>query len=114
MSTWTWVLILGFGLIKLPIALMMLWLPFRTDESLAALAAGEEGDSTDEDEGGSKTLAGVPRRPSPHRPRPRPGWRGPRGPRRGPHGAPSPAAPARSRHTRTTRTLPKRATRIGA
>jgi hypothetical protein len=109
MSTWTWLLILGFGLIKLPIALAMLWLPFRTDESLA-LPGGEEGDSSEEDDGGSKTLAGAPRRPSPHRPRPRPGWR-PRGPRRGPHGAPSPAAPPRSRHTRT---LPKRVTRIGA
>ena|ERR1700679_1130044 len=108
MTTWTWLLILGFGLIKLPIALMMLWLPFRTDESLVALG-GEEGDSSEEDDGGSKTLPGAPRRPSPHRPRP--GWRGPRGPRRGPHGTPSPAAPARSRHTRT---LPKRATRIGA
>jgi hypothetical protein len=112
MSTWTWLLILGFGLIKLPIALFMLWLPFRADESLVALPGSEEDGSSDEDDGGSKTRPGFPRRPSPHRPRPRPGWRGPRGPRRGPHGEPSPAAPARSRRTRTL--LPKRATRIGA
>jgi hypothetical protein len=111
MTTWTWLLILGFGLIKLPIALAMLWLPFRSDESLVALPTGEEGDSSDEDDGGSKTLPDLPRRPSPHRPRPRPRWRGPRGPRRGPHGTPSPAAPARSRHARMR---PKRATRIGA
>jgi hypothetical protein len=112
MSTWTWLLILGFGLIKLPIALVMLWLPFRSDESLRPLADTEEGDSSGEDDGGSKTLPDAPRRPSPHRPRPRPGWRRPRGPRRGPqHGAPIPAAPARTRHTRA---LPKRATRIGA
>jgi hypothetical protein len=108
MSTWAWLLILGFGLIKLPIALVMLWLPFRSDE---AMRAPDESESSDEDDGGSKTLPGAPRRPSPHRPHPRPGRRGPRAPRRGPHGAPSPAAPARSRHTRP---LPKRATRIGA
>jgi hypothetical protein len=111
MSTWTWLLILGFGLVKLPIALVMLWLPFRSDESLRAVADGEDGETSGEDDGGSKTLPGAPRRPSPHRPRPRPHWGGPRRPRRGPsHGAPSPAAPARTRHTRA---LPKRGTRVG-
>ena len=65
MSTWTWVLILGFGLIKLPIALLMLWLPFRNDASLVPLPTPEENDSAGEDDGGSKTLPGAPRRPSP-------------------------------------------------
>ena len=110
MSTWAWLLILSFGLIKLPIALFMLWIPFRTDESLVALPESNENESSDEDDGGSKTLPGFPRRPSPHRPHPRPSRHGPRGPRRGPHGAPSPAAPARSRHKRTS---PQRVTRIG-
>jgi hypothetical protein len=109
MSTWTWVLILGFGLVKLPIALMMLWAPFRFDESAGPLAEVDEDGSSGEDDGGSKTLPGAPRRPSPNRPHPRTPLRGPRGPRRGPHGAPAPAPPARSRHT-----APKRATRVGA
>ena len=110
MSTWAWVLIVGFGLIKLPIGLLMLWLPYRYDESAVSFPApGEEG-SAGEDEGGSKTLPGAPRRPSPHRPGPRTPLGGRHGPRRGPHGAPAPPAPARSRHAPA---LPKRTTRIG-
>jgi hypothetical protein len=111
MSTWTWLLIVGFGLIKMPIALLMLWLPFRSDESVVSSAPAEPDDTSGEDEGGSKTLPGAPHDPRPHRPHPRPRLRGPSGPRRGPHGAPAPPSPARSRHARAT---PRRATRIGA
>ena len=107
MSTWAWVLILGFGLIKLPIALFMLWIPFRDDEALVVPAAGEDA-SSGEDDGGSKTLAGEPRRPGPHRPRPHQPFRRPQGPRRGPHGAPAPASPPRSRGAS------RRTTRVGA
>ena len=32
MQTWMWVLLLA-GLVKLPIAALMLWIPFRYDES---------------------------------------------------------------------------------
>jgi hypothetical protein len=110
MSTWTWLLILGFGLVKLPIALVMLWLPFRSDEAVRLLGPSDESGSSDEDDGGSKTLADSPHRPNPHRPPPRP-WRRPRGPRRGPHGTPGPSAPARLRHSRA---MPKRATHLGA
>ncbi len=104
-------LILGFGLIKLPIALLMLWVPFRRDESAVSHASPSEDESSGEDEGGSKTLPGNPRRPSPNRPHPRTPLRGPRGPRRGPHGTPAHPAPARSRRAGA---MPKRPTRIGA
>jgi hypothetical protein len=73
------VIVLLAALIKLPIAGLMLWLPFRNDE---AMRAPEPPDSPDED-GGSKTL---PRDPSL-----------PRSPRRGPHGTPPPPAPPRVR-----------------
>jgi hypothetical protein len=108
MGTWTWVLIVGFGLIKVPIGLLMLWVPFHNDASAIPLAEPQDG-SAGEDEGGSKTLPGAPRRPSPHRPHPRTPLHGPHGPRRGPHGTPAPTSPERSRHP-----TPKRATRIGA
>jgi hypothetical protein len=107
MSTWVWVLILAFGLIKLPIALLMLWVPFHYDESTVSLAPGED-DASGEDEGGSKTLPGAPH---PDRPHPRMPLRGPRGPRRGPHGAPAPLSPLRSRPALTRRV---RAPRIDA
>jgi hypothetical protein len=109
MGTWAWVLVLGFGLIKIPIGLLMLWVPYRNDASAIPLPAPEDNGSAGEDDGGSKTLPGAPRRPSPNRPHPRTPLRGPHGPRRGPHGAPAPSAPERSRHT-----VPKRPSRIGA
>jgi hypothetical protein len=98
MSTWTWVLIFGFALVKIPIGLLMLWIPFRSDAAVASLPTPGEQDSTGEDDGGSKTLPDAPRQPRPNRPHPRTPRHGPRGPRRGPHGTPAPAAPARSRH----------------
>lgn len=85
MALWVWILMLA-ALIKLPIAALMLWIPFRNDE---AMQAREEPDSPDED-GGSKALPGGPLDPHPRRPlQPRP--------RRGPHGSPSPPSPPRVR-----------------
>ncbi|HEX9481108.1 MAG TPA: hypothetical protein VF927_03315 [Solirubrobacteraceae bacterium] len=85
MQTWMWVLLLA-GLIKLPIAALMLWIPFRYDESQIATEASD----SNEDDGGSKALPGGPLNPHPRSPFPR-------RPRRGPHGSPSPASPPRVR-----------------
>ncbi|HLM85813.1 MAG TPA: hypothetical protein VK272_06460 [Solirubrobacteraceae bacterium] len=85
MPLWLWILLLA-GLLKLPLAGLMLWIPFRDDE---ALKAAETPDSSEED-GGSKALPGGPRDPHPRMPRPRP-------PRRGPHGSSSPSPPPRVR-----------------
>jgi len=98
-----WLLIALFGLIKLPIAAMMLLLPFRNDEAMNA--TGDES-SSDED-GGSLTPPQNPRRPRPSWPMPP----RPRGPhhgheparrtaaprRRDAHGAPLPHPPRRVR-----------------
>jgi hypothetical protein len=86
MQTWMWVLLLA-GLIKLPIAALMLWIPFRYDESQVTTDAS---DSSEED-GGSKALPGGPLNPHPRSPLPRCPRRG------GPHGSPSPASPPRVR-----------------
>jgi hypothetical protein len=102
MHTWMWLVLLAFGLIKLPLAALMLWIPFRSDAAVSSnpLYASDE---SNEDEGGSKVLpggAGGPR-VSPH-PRPRTPLGG-RGPRRGPHGGAAgrrPASPARVRGAR--------------
>ncbi len=80
-----WVLLLA-GLIKLPIAALMLWIPFRYDESQIAR---DPTDSSEED-GGSKALPAGPMNPHPRSPLPR-------HPRRGPHGSPSPSSPPRVR-----------------
>jgi hypothetical protein len=85
-------MVLLAGLIKLPVAALMLWLPFRYDESMQA---PDMPDSTDED-GGSKALPGGPLNPHPRAPLPR-------FPRRGPHGGPALAAPARIRTTARSR-----------
>ncbi len=87
-----WIVLLAFGLIKLPIAALMLWIPFRADAAMASLPAEEapSADSSGEDEGGSKIRCGAG--PGPHPRAPRPGW-----PRRGPHGEPATPAPARAR-----------------
>lgn len=74
------------ALIKLPIAGLLLWVPFRYDESMSA---PEAQDSSEED-GGSKALPGGPLDPHPRAPLPR-------SPRRGPHGDPAPPAPPRVR-----------------
>lgn len=85
MSTWVWIVLL-VGLIKLPLAGLMLWIPFRYDE---AMRVPDVPDSSEED-GGSEALPGGPLDPHPRTPLPRT-------PRRGPHGSPSPRSPPRSR-----------------
>ncbi|MFI5004046.1 MAG: hypothetical protein ACHQE6_03435 [Solirubrobacterales bacterium] len=96
MHTWTWVLILTLGLIKVPIAALMLWIPFRSDSALHSLPPGEsaEGDSPGGEDGGSKTLPGLGGPRHPRAPL------GGRWPRRGPHGSPVPPSPARTRRAR--------------
>jgi hypothetical protein len=79
-------MVLLAGLIKLPIAALLLWIPFRYDESMRA---PEPQDSSEED-GGSKALPGGPLDPHPRAPLPR-------RPRRGPHGGCPPQAPPRIR-----------------
>jgi hypothetical protein len=86
MPLWLWIVVLA-GLIKLPIAALMLWIPFRYDESMRA--PSDASDSSEED-GGSRALPGGPLDPHPHGPLPRK-------PRRGPHGSPTPTPPARVR-----------------
>ncbi len=95
MSTWAWVVILTFGLVKLPIAALMLWIPFRYD---AAMVTGEPADSS-EDDGGSRVLEDPPIPPGPRRPHPRAPLHGPR-PRRGPSCSTDPGSPARVRGPR--------------
>jgi hypothetical protein len=95
MPLWVWILFAA-ALVKIPLAALMLWIPFRNDE---AMVSREIPDSPEED-GGSKALPAGPTDPHPRSPRP------PR-PRRDPHGSPSPSAPARVRkRTRRTRTSP--------
>jgi hypothetical protein len=90
-----WLLFTLLALVKLVVAGLMLWLPFRTDAAMSALEdrprldAGEDENGEDEN-GGSKTLQPFgephPRQPHPRRPFPR-------RPRRGPHGEPSHSPP---------------------
>jgi hypothetical protein len=104
MHTWIWFVFLAVVLIKLPIAALLLWIPFRSDAALESPPAAEP--DSGEDDGGSKTLPGSFR----HHRRPRGPLHG-RGPRRGPHGGgvgrptPSPASsPARIRTARRSGT----------
>jgi len=85
MPLWAWVIMLA-AFIKLPIAGLMLWMPFRHDEA----AIPDEAPDSSEDDGGSKALPGGPLDPHPRGPLPR--W-----PRRGPHGSPTPSSPPRVR-----------------
>jgi hypothetical protein len=89
MQTWVWIVLLA-GLIKLPIAALMLWIPFRYDESMRAVDDASDPSDSPEDDGGSKALPGGPLDPHPRAPLPRP-------PRRGPHGSPAPPSPPRTR-----------------
>jgi hypothetical protein len=109
MSLWMAILLL-LGVIKLPIAALMLWLPFRNDE---ALRTGDA-PASDEDGGSAALSAGPldprPRAPGPHPPRRRPPGHGSSarrraGRRRGVHG-PGPAAPARLRAPASKPRLP--------
>jgi hypothetical protein len=85
MQLWLWILLFA-AVIKLPIAALMLWLPFRYDE---AMQATDVPDSSDED-GGSMALPGSPLDPHPRMP-------SPRRPRRDPHGSPALPSPPRVR-----------------
>ncbi|HEY2631444.1 MAG TPA: hypothetical protein VGI26_03595 [Solirubrobacteraceae bacterium] len=81
-----WVVLVSLGLIKLVVASLMLWLPYRADVAMVAV----EDEPRSDDEGGSKVSPAGPTDPHPHFPLPR-------RPRRGPHGSSSPPAPARVR-----------------
>jgi hypothetical protein len=85
MPLWLWILLL-IALVKVPIAGLMLWIPFRDDEAMRSTDAS---DSSEED-GGSRALPAGPLDPHPRTPLPR-------RPRRGPHGSPSPPPPRRVR-----------------
>lgn len=80
-----WVII-GLALIKIPIAALMLWLPFRADEKM--IAPESSTDESDDPGGGGGPTPGRP--PSPR-------------PRRGPHGLP-PQSPPRVRAPGVQRT----------
>jgi hypothetical protein len=62
-----WVLLALFGLIKLPLAALMLWLPFRDDASMRV----EQASGSADEDGGSRTLPAGPRRPRRPWPAPR-------------------------------------------
>jgi hypothetical protein len=96
MPFWVWILFFA-ALIKIPLAGLMLWIPYRNDQ---AENAADVPDSSEED-GGSKALPGGPLDPHPRSPHPR--TPRPRKPRRGPHGSPS--APPRVRTSMRTRPL---------
>jgi hypothetical protein len=75
-----WMVIVLLGLLKLPVAALMLWIPFREDQAMYARATGDAEESgAAEDDGGSIALAGSPLDPHPRSPRPRPRRRGPHG-----------------------------------
>jgi hypothetical protein len=80
-------LIVLLGLIKLPIAALLLWMPFRSDHAMDVPAPPDQS----EDDGGSKTPRSGPIEPHPRTP-----LGGPL-PRRGPHGTPAPRPPRRVR-----------------
>ncbi len=80
-----WLLVFLVAAVKIPIAALMLWLPFRSD---GKQGEDEAGSSSDDGDGGIRAPQVPPRTPHP---------RGPLGTprRRGPHGAP--ASPPRVR-----------------
>lgn len=86
-----WVLLAAVALVKIVMAVLMVWIPMRSDSAMNVLEdqSGSESDAG-EDEGGSKTLPGSPVGPHPRLPRPH-------RPRRGPHGSPSIPSPSRVR-----------------
>jgi len=108
-----WLLIVLLGLLKLPIAGLMLWIPYRNDRAMnaatAATAADTDEPDASEDDGGSMALPASPLDPHPQSPGPRPHPR-----RRGPHGSdPAPPSPPRVRRPAIagagrTRTVPSR------
>jgi hypothetical protein len=105
-----WLVIVILGLLKLPVAALMLWIPFREDHALRAPATGEDADAAgdSDDEGGSLALGASPLDPHPRSPRPHPR-------RRGPHSSDgTPPSPRRIRRPRPLRRAPdKVGLRIG-
>jgi hypothetical protein len=83
-----WLVFALLALVKFVMATAMLWVTLRSDTAMSAMDDGPRSDS--DDEGGSKTLPGVPKDPHPRLPLPRK-------PRRGSHGSPSPPSPKRVR-----------------
>jgi hypothetical protein len=81
-----WLVLVSLGLVKLVVASLMLWLPFRYDAAMVAV----DDEPRSDDEGGSKVSPAAPVDPHPRLPLPR-------HPRRGPHGSSSPPSPARVR-----------------
>ena len=66
MPLWVWMVLLA-ALIKLPIAGLLLWIPFRYDESMQA---PEEAQDSSEEDGGSRPSRPVRRIPHPRGPCP--------------------------------------------
>jgi hypothetical protein len=95
-----WMVIVLLGLVKLPVAALMLWIPFREDQAMRVVSPAmteTDGSGDSEDDGGSVALPASPLHPRPRSPRPRPR-------RRGPHGsdATPPLSPPRIRRPVTT------------
>jgi hypothetical protein len=81
-----WIVLVMLGLVKLVVASLMLWLPFRYDAAMMAV----DDEPRSDDEGGSKVAPAAPVDPHPRLPL---GHR----PRRGPHGSSCPPSPPRVR-----------------
>jgi hypothetical protein len=88
-----WMLIVSLVvLLKLVIASLMLWIPFRNDAAMQMTDTAPVAPTASDDDGGSRTLPDGPQ----HGPHPR--TPSPHLPRRGPHGSePAPSSPARVR-----------------
>jgi hypothetical protein len=105
-----WMVIVLLGLLKMAIAGLMLWIPYRNDRQAMNVARANEPEESgaSEDDGGSTALPASPLDPHPQSPRPRPR-------RRGPHGTdPAPPSPPRVRMpaiagAARSRTVPSRA-----
>lgn len=96
-----WLIIILLGVVKIPAAALLLWLPFRSDS-----AADDEDDDDDVGEASDGGDGGIEEDPRPPRgPHPRSPVRWPR--KRGPHGSPS--SPARVRLP-----LPRRRRRVAS
>lgn len=92
-----WLLVFLVAAVKIPIAALMLWLPFRSDGK-----QGEDvtGSSSDDGDGGIKAPQVPPRTPHPRGPRRTPRHRGPHGT---PASPPRVRLPAPARQQRVTR-----------
>jgi hypothetical protein len=81
-----WLLLFIVAAAKIPIAALMLWLPFRSDKAMQPDEATDG--PSDGDDGGIKAPPSQPREPHPRGPLGRPRQRGPHG---------TPASPLRVR-----------------